>query len=80
MYVAGGVLLKEREESVCRGRSVAEGDRGECMSQEECYGRRERRVYVAEEVLRKQREESVCRGRSVAEGERGECMSLEECC
>ena len=49
MYVAGGVLQKERKESVCRGRSVAEGERGECMSREECCGRRE---------------ESVCRWRS----------------
>ena len=29
--VTGGVLQKEIEESVCRGRSVVEGERGECM-------------------------------------------------
>ena len=41
VYVAGGVLRKEREErgSVCRGRSAADGEGGEraCMSQEECH-------------------------------------------
>ena len=31
MYVAGGVLWKEIEESVCLRRSVVEGERGECM-------------------------------------------------
>ena len=60
----GGVLQKERKESECRGRSVEEGERGECMSR------------VTGGVLQKEIEESVCRGRSVAEGERGECM----CC
>ena len=65
VYVAGGVLWKEREErgSVCRGRSVAEGEGGKraCMSR-----------------ARKEREERgrVCRGRSVTgehvkEGVRG---------
>ena len=40
MYVAKGVLLKEREESVCRGRSDAEEERGECISRKECCGAR----------------------------------------
>ena len=38
--VGEGVLQKEREESVCRGRSVAEGEGGECMSRQECCKRR----------------------------------------